>query len=197
MVDPVAMAHMSGSHLGGSIHPEGDPNTWMPDVWQHLIEKYDVLSMLDIGCGTGVNTAWFEKHCARVIGIDGTPEYVEQSKLRRESRVVHDYTKGPYDPGFISDLAWSSEFVEHVEEQFIPNFMATFQRCRYVCITHATPGQGGINHMNEQSSEYWIAQFAYYGFRYDAEETAALRATDSGQPYGRRTLLFFVNEAKP
>ena len=93
------------------------------------------------------------------------------------------------------DLGWTAEFVEHVEERFVPNWMQALQRCRYVCMTHATEGQGGDHHVLERSSDYWIAKFAEYGFAHVPEETARLRATSKGERWGRKTLTFFRNKA--
>jgi 2-polyprenyl-3-methyl-5-hydroxy-6-metoxy-1,4-benzoquinol methylase len=42
------------NHLGGYLE-DGDEYTYMPDVWDYLVKKFDVKSILDVGCGTGKN----------------------------------------------------------------------------------------------------------------------------------------------
>jgi FkbM family methyltransferase len=168
-----------------------DPNTYMPDVWEHLVAKYNVKSVLDVGCGTGNNLRWFHDHGCDVMGVDGEPRLIQRSKLPQANVRLHDYRVGPlmFDQQF--DLCWSSEFVEHVHERFVPNFLASFRSCKYVCLTHATPGQGGYLHFNEQPTEYWVEKMGAIGYRHVEEETKYLRSTGPETLYGRRTLTFF------
>lgn len=180
------------SHLGGTALV-GDPQTFTPDVWVKLIEKYGFKSMLDIGSGVGVNAKWFLDHGIDAHAVEGFPDYIANAVLPRERITQHDYTKGPWVPARVFDLGWSSEFVEHVEECHVPNFMVTFQRCRYTCITHATPGQGGYHHVNEQPSDYWITRFQDAGFRHHEADSAWMQATGPDTHYGRRTLMLFEN----
>ncbi len=178
------------SHLGGTALV-GDPMTFMPDVWEALIEKYDLNSMLDIGCGVGKNARWFHDRGLTAHGVEGFPEYLRHTVLPEGATFAHDYTTGPFVPAREYDLGWSSEFVEHVEAQYVPNFMATFDKCRFVCLTHATPGQGGYHHVNEQPSAYWIEKMAHARFEHLAYDSAWMQATGPDTHYGRRTLMLF------
>jgi FkbM family methyltransferase len=167
----------------------------MVDVWERLVTQYDLCSVLDIGCGEGNHTRWWHERGLYVLGVDGFPAYithaVERNGLPAAQMTLHDFTKGPFVPDETFDLAWSSEFVEHVEAQFVPNFMASFRRARHVCLTFATPGQGGWHHVNEQLEAYWIERFAEAGFDLDRPETEAMRDTGRNTAYGRRTLTWF------
>lgn len=178
------------SHLGGSA-PVGDPLTFMPDVWERLIRKYGIESVIDIGCAAGVNARWFYDLGLYVRGVEGFPEYIECSKLPKNILVQHDYTTGPYVPERPFDLGLCTEFVEHVEERFIPNFMATFARCKLILMSFATPGQGGYHHVNEREEAYWQEVLQAWGFQLEREETTTLRATGPTSHYGRRTLTWF------
>lgn len=182
---------MTAPHLGGAF-PDGDANTTMPDVWGYLLVKYDLRSVLDIGCGFGHTLKWFSAYgLCNVTGIDGWDEAIAGSLV--PGRVVkHDFTAGPAPLDLPFDLVWSAEFLEHVEEQYLPNMMSAFRLGRYACVTHGEPGQGGHHHVNCQTTEYWIAVFAEYGFIHLEEETRLLRQTDRWRaPYGRRTLTMF------
>jgi SAM-dependent methyltransferase len=181
------------SHLGGTALV-GDPMTHMPDVWEKLVAKYPIHSVLDIGSGVGVNAKWFYDLGHDVFAIEGFPDYLANAVLPAGRMIAHDYTKGPYIPEGVFDLGWSSEFVEHVEEQFVPNFMATFKRCRFVCMTHATPGQGGYHHVNEQPSGYWIEKMREAGFTHLEHDSQWMQATGPDTHYGRRTLMLFRND---
>lgn len=146
-------------HLGGYI-VGGDPATYFPDLWTWFVRELGVTSVLDIGCGEGHAVDHFAGLGCRVLGIDGVPQ---------EHQYIQwfDFTQGPlklFDP---FDLVWCCEFVEHVEEQSVPNFLATFRAARMVAMTHADPGQPGHHHVNCQPAEYWIGAMAAAGFRYD------------------------------
>lgn len=178
-------------HLGGA-YETGDGNTYMPDVFGFLAVKYEVKSVLDVGAGYGHNLKWFADNClCNVKGIEGMKEYVDKF-LIPGAAIHHDFTTGPAPIAQPFDLAWSSEFVEHVDEQFIPNYMAAFQLCRHAVITHAEPGQAGHHHVNCKSDSYWIKVFSDYGFNHNEQETALLRRTDRWRSgWGRRSLLSF------
>lgn len=184
------------SHLGGTAI-EGDPMTFVPDVWEYLIKKFGIRSMIDIGCGVGKNARWFQERGIPAFGVEGFPDYIRHTVLPAGYLFAHDYTKGPFRPLTPYDLGWSSEFVEHVEERYVPNFMATFQACYYVCLTHATPGQGGYHHVNEQPADYWITRMQAAGFKHLAEDSAWMQSTGPTTHYGRRTLMLFQNIGLP
>lgn len=182
-------------HLGGSYR-EGDGNTWMPDVWGYLLVRYNVKSMIDIGCGWGHTMEWVNKMLVHAIGFDGDHSCISGNKCFGNA-YLHDFTVGPPSPSHlptnaIYDLAWSSEFLEHVEERYADNYFAVFRQCRYAVITHAEPGQHGHHHVNCQDDAYWVQRFAEAGFIHVPDETALLRKTDRWSAgWGRRTLMFF------
>jgi len=179
------------THLGGA-YPEGDGNTIMVDVWGYLLVKYEIKSVLDIGCGFGHTLKWFaDNGLCQIKGIEGWDEAI-QGNLVKDAIIRHDFTTGPAPLAQPFDLVWSAEFVEHVDEKFVPNFMEAFKLGRYACITHAEPGQAGFNHVNCQTSSYWAKVFRKYGFIHRSQETETLRRTDRWRAlWGRRTLMFF------
>lgn len=186
---------MTAPHLGGA-YPVGDGNTFMPDVYGYLTVKYELKTVIDIGCGYGHTLKWFGETLVAGTGIDGWDEAIRDSVYGGE-KILHDFTIGPAPLGDRKfDLAWSSEFLEHVEEKYIPHYMDAFRRCRVAVVTHAEPGQHGHHHVNCKDDQYWIDVFKSYGFKYNDEETLLLRKTDRWKaPWGRKTLLSFNNVA--
>lgn len=176
-------------YLGGSYE---DANTIMTDVWGWVLVERDIKSVLDIGAGFGHCLKWFaDNGLCQIKGIEGWPEAVEKNLVKGHI-IQHDFTEGPAPIAQPFDLAWSAEFVEHVEERYIPNFMPAFRLARYAIITHAEPGQAGHHHVNCQTTEYWIDKFKEYGFDHEAEATNKLRRTDRWRAgWGRRTLTAF------
>ncbi len=178
-------------HLGGAI--EGDMYTYMSDVWGYLSIKYGLKSVIDVGCGFGHALKWFAEYGFQVLGVDGWREAVQKSQVPGMV-MEHDFNNGIPLINQSFDLAWSAEFLEHVDERYLVNVMPVFQKARYSVITHGLPGQEGYHHVNCQTDDYWTNKFAEYGMKLDSEQTALLRSTDRGALYGRRTLMLFTNE---
>ena len=103
----------------------------------YLAGEYGVKTMLDIGCGPGGMREAAGAHLVRWHGVDGDPTICGADIHR------WDYTRGVRPSGMSYDLAWSVEFVEHVEPPFIGNYMADFIRARYAVITYAQPDTPG------------------------------------------------------
>ena len=160
-------------HLGG-CYKSGDPAAWVPGVWDYLLESLNVKSVIDVGCGYGHSTNYFSQHVPVVIGVEGSAEVAKES-LARNHTLVHDYSDTAYIPDIVFDLTWSCEFVEHVEEKFMMNFIETFKRSKYVAMTYAYPGQGGHHHVNEQPESYWVNVMESNGFEIMSELTHKLR----------------------
>ena len=155
-------------HLGGhanKTHLDHGAIDW-------LIKKFSAKSYLDIGCGPGGMVQLAKQKGLKVLGIDGdytlereTPDYF----------ALHDFTKGPYEPSDTYDIGWSCEFVEHVSEEYIVNYMPCFQKCKVVMLTYAPPGHKGHHHVNCQEESYWIELMSNAGLNFNQELTHELR----------------------
>jgi len=150
-------------HLGGHCN-----RTWVDSSTLRFIQnEFNISSMLDIGCGPkGMNLISSELNI-NWIGIDGDPNI--------DKIIIHDFSVSSYYPKSQYDLAWSVEFLEHVEEKYISNYMPCFQACKYVICTAAPPGSGGHHHVNEQTTEYWKIIFSNYGFIFDLDITTKVK----------------------
>ena len=154
-------------HLGGDIK-DGDPKTWCPKLWDTLIPPGS--RVLDIGCGEGQALEYMRREIewCYAIGIDGIPRSAP-GILR------HDYTTGPYYASHEYepfDVIWSCEFLEHLEERFLPNVLETFKRGRRLLVTAAAPDQPGHHHVNCRAKEYWKGVFAAIGYHFNSDLTA-------------------------
>lgn len=176
------------AHLGGHLNRTHlDPGALLV-----IRDTFGIKSMLDVGCGPGGMIELAESVGIQSWGIDGDP-YVER---QTKHVTIHDYTLGPVDVSHLPmtqfDLAWSVEFLEHVEEKFIDNYMHSFRMCNYVVCTAAPPGWPGHHHVNCRSIDYWVGAFAANGFEYDGKMSGNVRAY-STMPKGfmGRTGMFF------
>ncbi len=179
---------MNGSHKRNFSHLGGHCNITHIDktTLNFLKNKFSIKSMIDIGCGPGGQVEYATSIGIRSLGIDGDPNL----KIYEDKKYIkHDFTKGSIDIEHF-DLAWSVEFVEHVEKIYILNFMNVFKECNFACITHALPGEGGKHHVNCQASEYWIDIFHGHGFYFEEKITKQIREL-SKMKFMKKTGLFF------
>tara|TARA_R110000824_G_scaffold50980_4_gene142560 strand:+ start:1260 stop:1979 length:720 start_codon:yes stop_codon:yes gene_type:complete len=159
----------------GGCNVYGDPGSECPKMWRYLVDKYNIKSVLDVGCGFGFHLKYFKDFMGlKVKGVEGSKK-VQELSFFPKLIINHDYSSGPLilNEGF--DLCWSIEFVEHVGEQYSENFIKTFQGCKYLLMTFATKGQGGYHHVNENSKEYWVDKLDNYGFSLNENETSIIR----------------------
>ena len=111
--------------------------------------------------------------------------------------MIHDFTTGPMDVGPVEwigpiDLIWSVEFLEHVEERYIPNFMPLFTMARRAVVTAAPPGKKGHHHVNCNHQSYWVDIFEDYGLELNKDETKRMRAgTKMDREFMRETGMVF------
>ncbi|EED35420.1 conserved hypothetical protein [Luminiphilus syltensis NOR5-1B] len=188
-------------HLGGYIsarHPDahqlsienGDPLTWSPTLWRWIVEELGVTSVLDVGCGEGHAAGFFLELGCDVQGVDGSAEALRDSAIPK-NHVRHDFTAGPYHPLRRFDMVWSCEFVEHVEERYCENFLATFATAeQYIFMTAAPPGQPGWHHVNCQPSSYWVSKVEQRGFALSQHLTDRARAMVEPGHFAHTGLVF-------
>jgi hypothetical protein len=98
---------------------------------------------------------------------------------------------GPLELDRKFDLAYSTEFLEHVYEEFIPNFLPSIQKGKYAFCSAAPIGQGGHHHVNENSKEYWIQKFDEYGFTYLKEDSDEISETHEYKLVKHNSMFFF------
>lgn len=175
---------MLEEHLGGhnnKTHIDIGALTWLQST-------FNIKSFLDIGCGTGGMVELANKAGLQGYGIDGdyTLERYNPNKF-----LIHDFTTGPAPLENNYDIGWSVEFLEHVHEEYMPNYMHSFQQCKYVVITYAPPGWNGHHHVNLQEEGYWIKKFKEYGLIYSETYTNELR-DNSTMNYPKKPRKAFV-----
>eukprot|EP01084_Bolivina_argentea_P159517 277804_1 len=200
---------IDAKHLGGFF--PNDTNSYEPQMWEWAIHKFNIKSVLDVGCGMGYSSLFFVKHpkIERVLCVEGSSDAINRS-LVSAFTVQHDYTLGPYWPVETYDMVWCVEFLEHVDEKYMDYYMATFKKAKYIFVTGAV--LGGWHHVNMKKPKYWINVFTSYGFVYLDDITHEARSNcpnrawqlkysyhdtkttgDRKNPYFLRTGLVFFN----
>ncbi len=156
-----------------------------------------IRSAVDVGCGVGTWLAVLKNYGASdVVGVDG--RWVDPALLR----IPHDHFV-PADlsqPDALSsllgnrtfDLGISLEVAEHLPRTAARKFISELARLSgCVLFSAAIPGQGGVNHLNEQWPDYWVTIFREYGFvPFDLIRPRIWQDRRVGLAYRQNALLF-------
>lgn len=176
-------------HLGGNM-AEGDPFSFSPGVWDYVLARFAIRSVLDLGSGLGHSSEYFYRKGMRVVAAEGMKENIENAIY---PTVALDLTKD-----FIHcpvDFVHCQEVVEHIEEQFLVNILKSLTNGKVILLTNALPGQGGYHHVNEQPTDYWIRHLEKYHCHVLEEDTRRIRsiAATEGARYLAATGTLYTN----
>lgn len=176
-------------HVGGNIL-EGDPRTHSPKVWDYLIERFALGSVMDLGSGMGYASQYFYNKGMKVLAVDGMIENCQKAVYP----TIHlDLTLAKATTRV--DLVHCQEVVEHIEEKYLDNLLSSLICGKFIIITNALPGQGGHHHVNEQPTEYWINHLKRYHCDVLVEDSKRIRkkAAEDGAIYLAQTGLVLAN----
>jgi len=190
-LDEISLDFLRPNRLGH--HLSGHSNkTWVDEgAFNKIREIIFVGSMVDVGCGPGGMVKFTKSLGIKSIGVDGDNSIIREIE---EDFYLHDYSKGFFETNLYFDLCWCVEFLEHVDALYTDNYFDTFKKCRYVFCTFAPKGKGGYHHVNTQDEAYWIETFEKFDFKYQEEETKAIRASSTiNKNFIRNHGLLFKN----
>ena len=185
------VADAAAPHLGGNIR-EGDAFTFAPSVWDYLIKRFAVKSVLDLGAGLGYSSHYFHNAGLQVIAVDGLLSNVRNAMF---PETLVDLTVSSVTCRV--DLVHCQELVEHIDERYVENLLKSLTCGKFIVMTHALPGQGGYHHVNEQPTEYWIEHLLSYNCEVLVEDTNRVRALAEQDMaiYLARTGLILANKS--
>jgi SAM-dependent methyltransferase len=188
------MSAYDGYFIRGADRSEASARKIVPCV----LELVHPRSVVDVGCGVGAWLKIFGEFGIRdLIGVDAP--YVPHEALRFDaSRFVAADLTQPLKLGRRFDLAVSLEVGEHLRAEYARTLVASLtDLAPVVLFSAAPPGQGGIDHVNEQWPTYWAALFATHGYSpIDAIRDRVWDDPDVDWWYRQNTLLFASAHAK-
>lgn len=196
----MAVTHMhadkNAPHLGGNVF-DGDPYSFAPSVWRYVIDRFCPSTVLDLGSGLGHASEWFHKAGMKVVAVDGMTSNVQNAIF---PTVQIDLTRQAV--ACKVDLVHCQELVEHVEEKFIDNVLASLACGKIILMTHAVPDgsgkPGGHHHVNEQPMNYWLQHLARFNCHVLEEDSLRIRklAQTEGARYMAATGLVLANRGR-
>lgn len=130
----------------------------------YMKQLFSLESVLDVGCGAGAWLAVWKENDTEIVGLDG--DYVNRDALYidKEEFLPRDLRK-PFNLGRKFSIVQSLEVAEHLPTEISPQFVADLcSHADIVLFSAAPPGQGGDNHINEQTYEFWRQRFADQGY---------------------------------
>ncbi|MGH8231814.1 MAG: methyltransferase domain-containing protein [Steroidobacteraceae bacterium] len=150
-------------------------------------------SVLDVGCGPGAWLGAWQRHGVDdLVGVDG--DYVDRSRLpfARERFYPHDLAQ-PFDLGRRFDLVQCLEVAEHLPAHGAEGLIDSLTRHGDVIVfSAAPPGQGGHDHVNERSYDYWRELLARRGYRASDYLRPRILGDRAIDPWYRYNMLLYV-----
>jgi SAM-dependent methyltransferase len=135
-----------------------------PHISSSIARDYRPQSVIDVGCGTGALLEAIAKHGIEVYGLEYADAAIEFCHRRKLNVQKFDLERSPVDIPRKFSVAVSMEVAEHLPASVSDRYVHLLTSLAPVVVfTAAVPGQGGLDHVNEQPPEYWIAKFAAHG----------------------------------
>jgi SAM-dependent methyltransferase len=142
-----------------------------------LIQHLQPKRFLDIGCGGGAILSALSRKGIDCVGIEYSEKGIAMARKKGLCVYQYDIESGASRPNIGNfDVASCFEVAEHIPKQFsgkLIDLITTYSDV--VVFSAATPGQGGMDHVNEQPHEYWISMFAANQYFLDESLTRRLR----------------------
>jgi hypothetical protein len=163
-------------------------------VVPHIVRFFRPRSVVDFGCGLGT---WLSELADagvdEVLGLDGP--WVDTSALLippacfRPVNLVCPVTLTKR-----YDVALSLEVAEHLPESGADALVGSLvDAAPVVVFSAAIPGQGGVEHVNEQPPRYWAVKFAQHGYSAHDVLRPLIWDDDNIAYYYRQNMIVFMS----
>ena len=160
-----------------------------------MLDKFDIKSVVDIGCGIATWLAVFAGLGINdYLGVDSL--HVDLSKLEigeDHFRTANFESFEPLNKRF--DLCVSLEVAEHLSETVSDDFVKNLTDLSDVVLfSAAIPGQTGQHHVNLQWPDYWAEKFQHYGYSCCDFIRPLIRDNEKVDWWYQQNILVFLND---
>jgi SAM-dependent methyltransferase len=162
-----------------------------------LLDLAEPRSVLDVGCGVGAWLSIFKQNgVTHIQGVDG-PWVDKKSLLIDENCFVSANLEQAWELGRTYELVCSLEVAEHIPaahaELFVTNLI---RHGNIILFSAAVPGQGGVDHVNEQWPDYWIEIFGRFGLEVFDWIRWQVWDDDQIEPWYRQNMFLFAKRER-
>lgn len=162
-----------------------------PKLAKFLAQYLDInFPVYDFGCGQGYYINKLASVGFRCLGVEG----FKLNNFLHNNILIHDLTKPLVFIKAVHGQVLSFETGEHLPVEAENTFLNTLtDTCNSKLImSWATPGQGGVGHINLRTHEYIIRKIEVRGFRLLQSDTEEIRKhVDKECDWLERNLLVF------
>lgn len=145
-------------------------------ISKSIVDELAPERVIDVGCGTGALLEALRNKGCDVFGLEYSKAGLNYCATRGLPVKSFDIRTDTFTPEEPFNLAVSMEVAEHLPESSADQYISLLTNLAEVVVfTAATPGQGGLDHINEQPHSYWISKFAEKGFNYHREQSKLWR----------------------
>jgi SAM-dependent methyltransferase len=168
-----------------------------PVMADTIISHFKPKTVIDVGCGTGALLAEIKRRGVTVHGLEYSDAGLALSRIKGLDVEKFDLQFGGLDSikKIEANLTLSLEVAEHIPPALADHYIEAI--CSFsplVIMTAATPGQGGLDHVNEQPHAYWIEKMNEKQFHHDKKLSAEIRKrwTENGVArwYANNVMVF-------
>ena len=143
-----------------------------------LVEIVKPINVFDVGCGPGVLVGALRVLGVDAWGCDGSRHALALARVHLGQ--AWTWRADLRDPDIFvpngTDTIVCTEVAEHLEAPYAEQLVDHLCRAgRRIVFTSAPPGQGGLDHVNEQPPGYWLDKFEARGWVTEVHETLAIR----------------------
>lgn len=146
------------------------------EVVDIVLARFPVKSLVDVGCGSAVYLRYFQQAGLDIKGYEGSAAAIRRAQVEPTLIEQVDLTQ-PLKPARRYHMAICFEVAEHLplaaSDTIVESLIALSD---LILFSAAQPGQGGVDHINEQPCAFWQAKFEARGYALDRAATDALRA---------------------
>lgn len=160
-----------------------------------VLRELSLRSVLDVGCGAG---AWLSVYgnlgVEDYVGVDGAYVQPESLLIPAQCFQPQDITQ-EFDLGRQFDIVQCLEVGEHLPGRFSATLVDNLVRHGdRIVFSAATPGQGGENHINEQTHEFWRQLFASHDYKPFDAFRPMIKGVPEVESWYRRNMVLYVKE---